>query len=238
MDAKSILGQVAGPVGYAVATIATDAQNFGAGTEDNAPVVVKLFKDATCYVKQCFGAEGEEEETVEDVEEVADAATDVADKASVGGSAKDLVDENGANAKKYSFWDWLVFGLTVLAILTSWTLNNNVDVRMKLGYSGVNATAGILISLISIFGIFMFGPWLYFLFLLVPLFQMVPGFNTPNGAYWIDGIKRSVSDPVVPADNKFITKYLAMLPQYFVSPSVPTAAAPIVPPAQFGQFYY
>lgn len=146
------------------------------------------------------------------------------------------MDAKGTATKKYSFWDWLVFGLTILAIVTSWTLNNNVDVRSKLGFSGANATAGYLISVLCIFAIFMFGPWMYFFFLLVPIWQkIVPVFNTPNGMYWMDGVKRSVADAAVSNDNKFITKYLAMLPMAFESPKAAVSAATA---AQFGHFYY
>lgn len=228
----TVIGQIAGPAGYLVAKAAGD-DNFTADA-DSEPMALKLFKDATCMVKQCFAAEGDEAaEVAGDAVDAAESAVETADGASVGGSAEDLVQDKGANTKKYSFWDWLVFGLTILAIITSWTLNNNVDVRAKLGYSGANATAGILISLLSIFAIFMFGPWMYFFFLLVPIWQkFVPVFNTPNGMYWMDGVKASVADPVVPVDNKFITKYLAMLPMAFESPK----AAAV--PAQFGQFYY
>jgi hypothetical protein len=225
-DPKTFLGGVAGPAGYAIATVAEAAKgekDFGTATTDEnaAPVAVKLVQDLMSYVKKPFAAEGDE--AVEEVVEATDGATAAGSVAS-------------SEPKKYSVWDWIVFALTVLAIITSWTLNNNVDVRAKLGYTDVNATAGILISLLYIFGIFMFGPWLYFLMLLVPLFQLA--FKTPNGVYWIEGIKRSVADPAVPADNKFITKYLAMMPQYFESPKTVSVPGVVPVPAQFGHFYY
>ena len=231
VDFTKVLSEVAGPAGYAVAQIAEAAQgeqNFAADDDETKPMALKLFQDASCMVRQCFAAEGDAEDAVETAGDVAA----VADKASVGGSAEDLVGAKGTATKKYSFWDWLVFGLTILAIVTSWTLNNNVDVRSKLGFSGANATAGYLISFLCIFAIFMFGPWMYFFFLLVPIWQkIVPVFNTPNGMFWMDGVKRSVADAAVPVDNKFVTKYLAMLPTVFESPK--TTA-----PAQFGHFYY
>lgn len=233
VDFTKVLSEVAGPAGYAVAKVAEAAQgeqNFAADDDETKPMALKLFEDAMNVVKK-FAAEGDAEDAVETAEDVAA----IADSASMGGSAEDLVDSEGTATKKYSFWDWLVFGLTILAIVTSWTLNNNVDVRSKLGFSGANATAGYLISFLCIFAIFMFGPWMYFFFLLVPIWQkIVPVFNTPNGMFWMDGVKRSVADAAIPVDNKFVTKYLSMLPTVFESPKTAIAAAP----AQFGHFYY
>ena len=230
-DLTKMLGEVAGPAGYIVAQVAGAAQGnstFAADDDDNKPMAVRLFEDVRCGVMQCFAAEGDAMDTAED-------AAALADQASMGGSAEDLVGSKGTATKKYSFWDWLVFGLTILAIITSWTLNNNVDVRAKLGFSGANATAGYLISFLCISAIFMFGPWMYFFFLLVPIWQkIIPVFNTPNGMYWMDGVKRSVADTAVLNDNKFITKYLAMLPTAFSSPAAAVGAVP----AQFGHFYY
>ncbi len=219
-------------VAGALVSSATGGGNYTSlfGNADEMSAYEKAYTDLKCKLVSCFAAEGDAVETVED-------AAALADQASMGGSAEDVATETikEGGGKKYSFWDWLVFALTILAIITSWTLNNNVDVRAKLGYSGANATAGILVSILCIFAIFMFGPWMYFFFLLVPIWQkIVPVFNTPNGMYWMDGVKRSVADPAVPIDNKFITKYLAMLPTAFESPKAAIGTVP----AQFGNFYY
>ena len=234
-NTPTALGYVAGTAGYLLGNAVGSTNGFTADP-DSEPLALKLFQDASCMVKQCFAAEGDAVDTAEDAVDTAEDAAALADSASMGGSAEDLAGSKGTSTKKYSFWDWLVFGLTILAIITSWTLNNNVDVRAKLGFSGANATAGYLISFLCIFAIFMFGPWMYFFFLLVPIWQkIVPVFNTPNGMYWMDGVKRSVADAAVSNDNKFITKYLAMLPMAFESPKAAIGAATA---AQFGHFYY
>ncbi len=228
MDTKNILGQVAGPAGYVIASIATGQQEFTLESGDeNAPAAIKLAQDLMGYVEKAkFGAD------VEDVADAAEDAVNAADKVAVGGTTEDLIDAKGTNTKKYSFWDWLVFGMTIIALLTSFTLNNNVEVRAKMGYSGTSATAGIFMTFLSIVFIFMFGPWVYFtLLLLQPIMQGLPGFKTANGVYWIEGIKRAAADPAIPSEKKFLVKYLSMMPQFFESK---TPAAP----AQFGNFYY
>jgi hypothetical protein len=223
-DPVSIASQVAGPFGYFVAEAAT-TQKFG--NPDEKPFALKLMNDLTKLVKP-FGAEGDE---------VMDAAGDAADALGEAGTGADLLDDKGTKTKSYSVLDWIVFGVTIIAIITSWTLNNDKNVRIKLGYENDGLSAGILMSLLSILAIFMFGPWLYFLFLLAPLFQFLPFLDTVNKRYWIEGVKDAFNDVNVPSRDKTILRYLSMLPQGMQS-GVAVSTKVIASPAQFGHFYY
>jgi hypothetical protein len=219
-DPVSIASHVAGPLGYFVAKAATK-QEFGNPMEEK-PFMLKLIDDVTKFVKP-FGAEGDE---------AMDAAADAVDVLGEAGTGVDLMEDKGTATKSYSVFDWIVFALTIIAIITSWTLNNDKNVRIKLGYGNDNLSAGIIVSLLSIVAIFMFGPWLYFLFLLVPMFQFLPFMDTANKRYWIEGVKDAFNDANVPSRDKTILRYLSMLPQGMQS------GVPMSSPAQFGHFYY
>jgi hypothetical protein len=194
-------GIIAGPLGYFAAK--TQTSEFAAEGDHEPPVQVKMAERIRRALSggSRFAAEG-------DVEETADAAVDAVEETADAGD-KAVAKKSGG----YSVWDWIVFALTIVAIVTSWTLNNDKNVRAKLGFSGEKATAGIIVSILSILAIFLVGPWMYFILLLVPVFQYVPLMGTPNNKYWIEGIKESVSDASVPASEKVITRYLSMLPQ-------------------------
>lgn len=225
-DPVSIAGQVAGPLGYMVAQAVTKEMS-GFGMEQEEPFMMKMVNDLTRMVKP-FGVDGED---VEDAVEKTEKALERA------GTGADIVDDHGASTKGYSVLDWIVFGFTILAIILSWTLNNDVNVRAKLGFKDAALSAGIFMSLLNILFIFMFGPWVYFAFLLIPLIQYVS--DTPSRRYWIEGVKDVVADPSIPDRDKFLVKYLGMLPQLMnsgvaVLPN-PTAAAAA---AKFGHFYY
>lgn len=212
-DPVSIASQVAGPLGYFVAKAATK-QEFGNPVEEK-PFALKLIDDVTKLVKP-FGAEGDE---------AVDAAGDA--------TGAELMEDKGTATKSYSVFDWIVFGLTILAIVVSWTLNNDKNVRIKLGYEGDALSAGIVVSLLSIAAIFFVGPWLYFAMLLIPMFQFIPMLDTKNHRYWIEGIKDAFNDTNVPSRDKTILRYLSMLPQGMQS-GIPVSKSP----AQFGHFYY
>ncbi len=220
-DPVSIASHAAGPLGYFVAKAATES-SFGNTNEK--PFALKLIDDVTALVKP-FGAEGDE---------VAAEAVDALEEA---GTGADLVEDKGTKTKSYSVMDWIVFGLTILAIITSWTLNNDKNVRIKLGYDNDGLSAGIVVSLLSILAIFFVGPWLYFAMLLIPAFQFIPIFDTVNKRYWIEGIKDAFNDANVPSRDKTFLRYLAMLPQGMQS-GVPVSTKVVPSVAQFGHFYY
>jgi hypothetical protein len=227
-DTCTLAGKIAGPVGYAIACNFAAVQGFGS----DEPTISKIWKDvsstAKTAVKSVTGGE---------FAAVDDAAGDAVDALEEAGTGADLVEEKGTATKSYSMFDWLVFALTIVAIITSWTLNNDKNVRIKLGYDNDGLSAGIVVSLLSIVAIFMFGPWLYFLFLLAPLFQFLPFLDTVNKRYWIEGVKDAFNDVNVPSRDKTILRYIAMLPQGMQS-GVPVSTKVVASPAQFGHFYY
>ena len=83
-----------------------------------------------------------------------------------------------------SIVSWLWFFALIYACMVSWTLNNNVAVRKNLGFDG---PAHPLVSFLSILGIFIFGPLVYFLALILPIMHKI--FKTKNGRTWLQGLK-------------------------------------------------